>query len=100
MRRLPAEVRFEAGYELYRVQLGREPTDWKPMSGIGAGVAEIRVSGERAHRVFYVARFAEAVYVLHVFEKKSRRTSGLDLAIGRARYRELVRLRAGRGKES
>lgn len=99
IRALTPEVRLEAGYELYRVQQGREPADWKPMPSVGAGVAEIRVHVEGEHRVFYMARFQEAIYVLHVFEKKSRKTSGLDLEIGRARYRELLRLRRGEGKD-
>lgn len=60
------------------------------MSSVGAGVREIRLHVEGAHRVFYVATFAEAVYVLHAFEKKSRKTSARDLEIGRERYRSLV----------
>ena len=94
MRAAPDDVRVEAGYALYRVQLGRDPMNWKPMATVGPGVAEIRVHGARPHRVFYVAKFEEAVYVLHVFEKKGRKTSGLDLQIGLARYRELIRVRA------
>ena len=70
--RLPA--RRAAGYQLERVQSGLEPADWRPMKGIGAGVCEIRIHGAVEHRVLYVATFPEAVYVLHAFEKKSRRT--------------------------
>ena len=77
MRELSDKVRVDAGYELYRVQLGREPQHWRPMVSVGPGVAEIRVQGQQAYRVFYVARYAEAVYVLHVFEKKTRKTSSL-----------------------
>jgi phage-related protein len=94
MRDLPAEVRLQAGYELYRVQQGRKPVDWRPMPSGGAGVAEIRVHGELEHRVLYVARHEEAVYVLHVFEKKGRKTPSWDLQIGRTRYRELIQLRS------
>ena len=93
MRGLPPDARLQAGYELYRVQLGREPRHWKPMKSVGPGAAEIRVDGDRAYRVFYVAAYSEAVYVLHVFEKKSRKTSGMNLETGRARYREMIRLR-------
>ena len=95
MRELPGDARFEAGHELNRLQQGLDPVNWKPMSTIGPGVAEIRVYAGREYRVFYLARFAEAVYVLHVFEKKSRKTSGLDLELGRVRYRQLVRERSG-----
>jgi len=44
--------------------------------------------------VLYVAHFDETIYVLHAFEKRSRKTGRRDLATARARYRELVRLRA------
>ena len=92
----PADARREAGFQLERVQQGLMPNDWKPMLTVGAGVTEIRVRKGREHRVFYVAKFAEAVYVLHVFEKKSQRTASRDVAIGEARYRELIQLRQGR----
>jgi phage-related protein len=61
--------RRTAGYELFMVQAGRDPSDFKPMPHVGPGVHEIRVR-ERAgtFRVIYVARFDEAVYVLHAFQ--------------------------------
>ena len=62
-----------AGYELYLVQNGLQPSDWKPMPSIGAGVQEIRVHSELEHRVFYVAKLEEAIYVIHAFEKKAER---------------------------
>ena len=68
------DVRREAGYQLDRVQRGEDPTDWKPMGSVGVGVREIRIRAENAYRVLYVAQFAEAVYVLHAFVKKSQRT--------------------------
>ena len=99
MRRAPDEVKIDGGYELYRLQLGQEPIDWKPMATVGPGTAEIRIHGPAPYRVLYVARFEEAVYVLHVFEKKRGKTSALDLETGRARYRELTRLRARERRE-
>ena len=72
------------------------PTDWKPMSTVGTGVLEIRIRGQREHRVLYVARFAEAVYVLHAFEKKSQKTRKVDLDLTRRRLKELETLRSGR----
>jgi len=87
------EARQRAGQELRRAQAGRLPIDWKPMPGIGLGVNELRVRAGGAYRVIYVAKFAEAVYVLHAFEKKSRKTSRLDVELARQRYRNLVRER-------
>ena len=69
------------------------PSDWKPMKAIGAGVNEIRLHTEREHRVCYVARFAEAVYVLHAFEKRTRQTPQADMELARKRFAELQRLR-------
>lgn len=84
----PEQARRTAGYELFMVQVGREPSDFKPMPGVGPGVHEIRV-GDRAgtFRVIYVARFDEAVYVLHAFQKKTAKTSRLDIEVARRRYR-------------
>lgn len=84
------EARKEAGHELGQVQEGREPSDWKSMESVGAGVKEIRIRVEKAYRVLYVAKFAEAVYVLHGFEKKTQRTAKTDIDLANARYRQLV----------
>ena len=96
MRAFPQAARHAAGYQLQRVQFGQEPVDWRPMNDLGAGVCEIRIHGAVEHRVLYVASFPEAVYVLHAFEKKARRTPRLNLAVARARWRILVSLHAGR----
>jgi phage-related protein len=72
------------------LQQGLEPNDWKPMAAVGPGVREIRVRTRLEHRVFYVAAFAEGVYVLHAFEKRTRRTAKRDLDLARDRYRALV----------
>ena len=87
------EARRRAGQELRRVQAGRLPIDWKTMPAIGLGVHELRVRAGGAYRVIYVAKFAEAVYVLHAFEKKSRKTARLDIELARQRYGNLVRER-------
>ena len=71
----PDEARRRAGFELYLVQCGIEPSDWKPMSSVGTGVQEIRIRTGREHRVFYIAKFEEGIYVLHAFEKKTRKTA-------------------------
>jgi phage-related protein len=75
------------------LQLGSEPEDWKPLPSVGAGVSEIRVHTEVEHRVFYVAKFPEGVYVLHAFEKRTQKTRQADIELGRRRLGELVRYR-------
>src|SRR5713101_5021259 len=76
LRELPDSAQETAGFQLFKVQQGKEPDDWKPMPSVGAGVQEIRVRDERgAYRVFYVAKFEEAVYVLRVFQKRSQKTA-------------------------
>jgi phage-related protein len=84
------DVQAVAGYELERVQRGADPTDWKPMASVGRGAREIRVHVGGELRVFYIATFPEAVYVLHVFEKKTRKTSSRDLALGQQRYQTIT----------
>ena|SRR5580692_9911092 len=96
LRHFPRKARQRAGYELYLVQSGLQPTDWKSMPSIGVGVQEIRVHTELEHRVFYVAKFEEAIYVLHAFEKKSRKTASYDLDLAKSSLRELLQKRRRR----
>jgi phage-related protein len=89
----PDEVRREAGYQLGFVQLGFEPSDWKPMRSIGQGVREIRIHAAGEFRVLYIAKYEEAIYVLHAFQKKSQKTPKRDVDIAKTRFRELQRER-------
>jgi phage-related protein len=92
LREFPKEARREAGFQLDRVQRGLDPFDWKPMSSVGAGVREIRVRDESgAFRVLYVAKFEDAVYVLHCFQKKTQATPKRDVDLAERRYRELLK---------
>ncbi len=91
----PDEARNIAGNQLWMVQLGRQPDDWKPMKDVGVGAFEIRIHKPHEHRVICVAKFPEAVYVLHCFEKKTRKTSQQDLNIARAAYAEMQKIRRG-----
>lgn len=92
LRAFPAEARREAGHQLDRVQRGLEPDDWKPMPSVGPGVREVRVRDEAgAFRVIYTATRAEAVYVLHAFQKKTQATAKRDLDLAKTRLRELTR---------
>ena len=90
----PALAQREAGFELRNVQKGRQPSDFKPMPGVGKGVEEIRVWVDSGtYRVIYIARLTEAVYVLHAFQKKTQQTSQKDVALARARLEQLLQER-------
>jgi phage-related protein len=88
-----APARHEAGVELMAVQAGENPSDWKPMTSIGVGVKEIRIRAGNAYRVIYLAKFSEAVYVLHAFVKKTPKTAKHDLDLAGERYREALAAR-------
>jgi phage-related protein len=79
---------------------GLMPSDWKPMGTVGPGTYEIRIHTSVEHRVFYVAKFEEAVYVLHAFRKRTRQTPQADITLARTRYADLVRRRAKTKRES
>lgn len=90
LREFPLPARRDAGHQLDQVQRGRDPDDWKPVNTIGKGVREIRIrDADGAFRVIYLAKFADAVYVLHCFQKKTQKTSKTDLDLATRRYREL-----------
>jgi phage-related protein len=89
--RFPSEAKRAAGFELWQVQNGLEPSDWKPMNDVGIGVREIRIRVDGAWRVIYVAKFAEAVYVLHAFSKKTQRTRQADLDLAAKRYKDIAK---------
>ena len=90
--KFPEGPRRKAGYQLNLVQEGLEPNDWKPMPSIGPGVREIRIKdASGAFRVVYVATFADAIYVLHAFQKKTQRTALLDIELARSRFRLLAK---------
>ena len=90
LKAFPDEARSEAGHQISRVQLGLDPADWKAMPTVGSGAYEIRVrDAAGAFRVIYVAKLAEAVFVLHCFQKKTQKTSAADIALASRRYKEL-----------
>lgn len=92
LRAFPLSARREAGHQLDQIQNGLEPDDWKPMSTIGKGVREIRIrDAAGAFRVIYVAKFTDAIYVLHCFQKKTEKTSKVDLDLASTRYRDLLK---------
>ena len=94
LRAFPEGARHDVGYQIWRVQLGKPADDFKPMPTIGPGVEEIRVRDMTgAYRVIYTARLADAVYVLHMFQKKTRATSSADIEIAAQRFKVLMRIR-------
>ena len=92
LRSFPSGARQNAGFQIDKVQRGEEADDWKPMSTVGAGVREIRIAEEAgAFRVIYVAKLANAVYVLHCFQKKTQQTSERDIKLARKRFKDLMK---------
>lgn len=92
LRAFPRSARREAGHQIDQVQRGNDPDDWKPMKTVGPGAREIRIRDEsRAFRAIYIAKFADAVYVVHCFEKKTQKTRKADIDLAAKRYRELLK---------
>ena len=85
----PREVKQAAGFQLFRVQAGLMPADWKPMLSVGAGAHEIRVHVLGEWHVIYVAKFADSIYVLHAFQKKTQKMRKEDIELTANRYRQL-----------
>ena len=95
LRAFPDLARQRLGFELSNVQDGRVPGDYKPFVSVGAGVYEICVQAFGQWRLMYVAKFDEAIYVLHVFGKKTAQTGDSDVQIARQRYKQLIQKRKG-----
>jgi phage-related protein len=92
LQQFPKNAKRKAGFQLRRVQLGLEAEDSKPMTTIGSGVQELRIwDSDGTFRVIYTTRLADAVYVLHAFEKKTQTTAQRDIDLAKARYNELLR---------
>ena len=91
LRSWPKSVTEDMGQELLSVQRGRDPSDWKPLPSIGAGVKEIRVAQNgNQYRAIYIAKFPEAIYVLHAFEKKTQKMPTHDMEIAKKQYKALL----------
>jgi phage-related protein len=96
---LPDEVRREVGYALYVAQNGDKADNAKPLQGLGSGVLEVveNYDGD-TYRAVYTVRFATAVYVLHAFQKKSKRgiaTPPKDMMLIEARLKAAQRMEEG-----
>jgi phage-related protein len=93
IRAFPEEARRKVGLQLRAVQRGETPADFKPIFIVGKSVYEIRIKTEDAFRIFYIAQFDEAVYVLHAFQKKTQKTTRQDIEIGQQRYQKVLEYR-------
>ncbi len=92
LKQLPMNVAQMAGYQLHLVQMGMEPSDWKPMKTVGQGVKEIRIrESTNTYRVIYVVVRNDGIYVLHTFQKRTKATSQKDINLAKRRYNEVVR---------
>jgi phage-related protein len=98
-REWPEETRKEVGFQLGRVQQGLDPDHYRDMSSIGVGVREIKVQDENKsqYRLIYIARFEEAIYVIHIITRKTtQKTRRLDIEIAKKRLREIIEYRKRR----
>ncbi len=87
----PNIAKQDAGYQLHRIQNGLDPENWKSFQTVGIGVREVRISEEgNIFRVMYVTKFADKIYVLHSFQKKTHKTSPKDIHIAKTRYSAIV----------
>lgn len=92
LREFSSDAKQDAGYQLDKVQRGEQADDFKSMPSIGKGVEEIRIWDESgAYRVVYTARLADAIYVLHAFQKKTQATAKRDIDLAKTRFTELIR---------
>ena len=90
LRAFPKAPRHDMGRQIERVQRGLDPQDWKPMTQVGSGVREIRIRDEdNNYRCIYVTNIGDAVYVLHVFRKKTRKTPKKDIKKAESRLKKL-----------
>jgi phage-related protein len=92
IREFPDDAKTDAGYQLDKVQRGILPNDFKPMNTVGKGVQEIRIWDDNGtYRVIYTAKVADAVYVLHAFQKKTHETLKRDIDLAKERFKDLMR---------
>jgi phage-related protein len=86
----PDNAKAEAGHQIWRVQIGLDPNNWKPFPTVGKGVREIKIRQEGQFRIFYLMQLEETVYVIHAFQKKSAKTAKADVDLAKTRYKQLM----------
>jgi phage-related protein len=95
----PETVREDLGFQLWQLQQGERPSNYRPLPSVGTGVFELREQDERAwYRVVYLSRIDDVIYVLHCFEKKSREMPKKDFEKARRRLKQ-VRARLAEEKK-
>ncbi|MCZ6842711.1 MAG: type II toxin-antitoxin system RelE/ParE family toxin [SAR324 cluster bacterium] len=74
LKAFPAKVHDRVGFALFQAQIGLKHPNARPLTGMGSGVTEVVSRFERdTYRAVYTVRFTEAIYVLHAFQKKSKK---------------------------
>ena len=95
----PGGVRQNLGFQLWQLQQGERPADYRPLPSIGSGVFELRDQDERAwYRVVYLSRINDVIYVLHCFEKKGRKMPRRDFETAERRFKVVKARLAGEKK--
>jgi phage-related protein len=94
IREFPQEVQKAVGYALQLVQAGETPLDAKPFKGVGSGVYEIvKRYDTDTYRAVYAVKIGEKIYVLHAFQKKSKKgikTPQTDVDLIKQRYKDAL----------
>jgi phage-related protein len=99
LKAFPEAVTENFGFELWQLQQGERPRDYRPLPSIGPGVFELRDQDERTwYRVVYLSRIEDVIYVLHCFEKKSRGMPKKDFEKAKQRLKA-VNLRLAKEKK-
>lgn len=94
-RNFPASVQDDGGYQMDLIQKGEKPFNFDPIPVIGPGAYELRLDDEQnEYRVLYVAKMDDAIWVLHAFQKTTRKISDKDISLAKARYKELLQIQA------
>ncbi|AVZ26887.1 toxin HigB-like (plasmid) [Zymomonas mobilis subsp. mobilis ZM4 = ATCC 31821] len=87
---LPKKIMEDAVIDFKRIKRGKDPYDFKPMSIIGTGVKEIRLKEKSgAYRIIYTANFADKIYILHSFQKKTEQTDKRNIDLARKRFKAI-----------
>lgn len=91
LKAFPTDARHDMGYQIHLVQSGEMPENWKPLKGLGKGIAgvyEIRITVDKnTYRTAYITKFSDVVAVLHCWQKKTTQTAQADKDLIVARYR-------------
>ena len=86
----PKNAMQDVGFQLDKISKGQDPDDFKAIPRVGRGAMELRVWDEEGtFRILYVAKFEDAVYVLHCFKKTTQKIPDADIDIAKNRYKSI-----------